>query len=134
MQITTATPNDIGLLSLHDRHIARGELALLVQRGRVYIAWEDDRLVGWLRYNLFWDNTPFMNMLYILDGHRGKGYGCALAEHWETQMKAEGFHTVMTSTASDEYAQHFYRRLGYTTVGGFTPPEEPYELILLKSI
>lgn len=134
MQITTATPNDIDLLSLHDRHIARDELALLVQHGRVYIAWEDDRLVGWLRYNLFWDNTPFMNMLYILDGHRGKGYGRALAEHWETQMKAEGFHTVMTSTASDEYAQHFYHRLGYTTVGGFTPPEEPYELILLKSI
>ena len=34
----------------------------------------------------------------------------------------------------DEYAQHFYRKLGYETIGGFTPFGDPYELILAKKI
>ena len=40
--------------------------------------YEDDKFVGWLRYNLFWDNTPFMNMLYLLDNERGKRNGSRL--------------------------------------------------------
>jgi ribosomal protein S18 acetylase RimI-like enzyme len=53
-------------------------------------------------------------------------------DHWETQMQHQGFHRVMTSTASDEYAQHFYQKLGYTAIGGFTPVGEVYELIFSK--
>ena len=41
--------------------------------------------------------------------------------HWEEEMRQLGYDSVMTSTASDEYAQHFYRKLGYETIGGFTP-------------
>jgi hypothetical protein len=40
----------------------------------------------------------------------------------------------MTSTASDEYAQHFYQKLGYTTIGGFTPFGDPYVLIFSKML
>lgn len=49
-------------------------------------------------------------------------------------MKQAGYETVMTSTQSDEYAQHFYRRLGYAAVGGFLPPGEAYELMLAKKL
>jgi ribosomal protein S18 acetylase RimI-like enzyme len=49
-------------------------------------------------------------------------------------MHRSGYHIVMTSTASDEYAQHFYRKLGYTAIGGFALPGDPYELILSKEL
>lgn len=88
---------------------------------RIYIVEAEDSIAGWLRYGLFWDNTPFMNMLYLLEEYRGKGLGSALVSHWERELLARGFSTVMTSTASDEYAQHFYHKLGYRAVGGFTP-------------
>ena len=101
---------------------------------RVYIAEEDTEFAGWLRYNLFWDNTPFMNMIYILEDYRGKGYGRQLVDFWEEQMKLLDYECVMTSTASDEYAQHFYVKLGYRTVGGFTFKDDPYEIILMKEI
>ena len=35
---------------------------------------------------------------------------------------------VMTSTRSDEEAQHFYRGLGYTDCGALLLPGEPLEL------
>lgn len=134
MKIRIAGPEDIPVLQQHDRHISPRELETSVRLGRVYVAEERGALAGWLRYNLFWDNTPFMNLLYVLEDRRGTGVGRALTEHWEGRMKQAGYEMVMTSTQSNEYAQHFYERLGYGAVGGFLPPGERYELILTKRL
>lgn len=134
MFITRAAEEHIPLLNRLDPHIAENELRALVSRRRVLIAEEGGEVIGWLRWNLFWDNTPFMNMLYVLEAARGKGIGRELTLHWEEEMRQLGYQTLMTSTASDEYAQHFYRKLGYETIGGFTPFGEAYELILAKKL
>ena len=133
MNIRIAEIKDMELLSA-DCHISRHELENSVKLKRVYIAEKKGVFAGWLRYNLFWDNTPFMNMLYILEDFRGKGYGRVLVENWEMDMLKLSFDTVMTSTASNEYAQHFYVKLGYKAIGGFTLFEEPLELIFAKKL
>ncbi len=134
MDIRIARSDDIPVLKHYDRHISERELDHSVRLARVYVAEEQGQFAGWLRYNLFWDNTPFMNLLYVLDGSRGKGYGGLLVRYWEGRMRNAGYQTVMTSTQSNEYAQHFYDRLGYTAIGGFLLPREPYELILAKKL
>lgn len=134
MKIRVATVNDLSVLCLNDRHVKEAELENILRLNRVYIAEEEGRFIGWLRYNLFWDNTPFMNMLYVLEDSRGKGVGQQLVEHWEDHMRDLGYETVMTSTSSHEYAQHFYVKLGYEAVGGFLPEGEPYEMILAKRL
>ena len=57
---------------------------------------------------------------------------------WEREMAALGHDMVMTSTQSDETAQHFYRKLGYRDSGGFTTDipghEQPLELIFIKGL
>ena len=126
--------DDITTLSQYDQHISSDELENLIRRRRVSILEEDGAFAGWLRWNLFWDNTPFLNLLFLLEPFRGKGYGRKMMDHWEITMRQAGYETIMTSTASDEYAQHFYQKLGYTTIGGFTPFEEPYELLLAKRL
>lgn len=132
MTIRTAVPDDLNTLQQHDGHISGQELNHLLSLGRVTVLEVDGHFAGWLRWNLFWDNTPFLNMLYLLEPYRGKGYGKALMNHWEKQMQHQGFDRVMTSTAADEYAQHFYQKLGYTAIGGFTPFGEAYELLFGK--
>lgn len=134
MNIRTAGPADLQALRAHDRHISPQELEHTVRLGRVYVAEEQGALAGWLRYGLFWGSIPFMDLLYVLDGHRSQGYGRQLVGYWEERMKQAGHEAVMTSTQSNEYAQHFYNRLGYEAVGGFLPPGEPYELILAKKL
>ena len=99
---------------------------------------EDEEPVGILRYNLFWDNTPFCTLLFIEAGFRGRGYGRKLMEHWEADMRRQGYGLLLTSTQADESAQHFYRKLGYRDCGGLVPAApgeaQPMELILLKPI
>lgn len=134
LNIRTATQNDIEALKQYDAHISLTELQNVVGLKRVYVVEDKGVFIGWLRYNLFWDNTPFMNMLFVLDGYRGRGIGRLLTEHWERDMKRLGYEAIMLSTPSDEYSQHFYIKLGYKTIGGFMCDGEPYEVILSKNL
>ncbi len=134
MEIVTAGLADLDGLKRLDRHISGEELTNVISLKRIYLARLGGNITGWLRYGLFWDNTPFMNMLYVLDGHRNSGIGTALVRHWESEMKKSGFERVMTSTASDEYAQHFYVDLGYRAVGGFIPDGAVFEVIFEKKL
>lgn len=75
-----------------------------------------------------------MNLLYILDEYQGKGLGRQLVAFWEDDMIRQGYEILMTSTQSNEYAQHFYFKLGYQAVGGFKIGEDFYEVIFSKCL
>lgn len=134
MDIRAAQNGDIAYLAKKDVHIRASELQNLIPLKRILLLEADGAPAGWLRYNLFWDNTPFMNLLQVEEPFRGRGFGKALVRFWEKQMAAQGFAGVMTSTQANENAQHFYRHLGYKTIGGFFPPGEEYELLFYKSL
>lgn len=121
-----------------DRHLPEAEFDGKVRDKRGYVLEEDGKPVGLLRYNLFWDNTPFCTLLFVDWAYQKKGYGRLLMEHWEADMKEKGYGMLLTSTQADEEAQHFYRKLGYKDCGGFVPTvpgyEQPMELFLEKAI
>ena len=121
-----------------DKHLSEQEFNNKVRDNRGYVLLDDNKPVGLLRYNLFWDNTPFCNLIYINNGCQGKGFGKLLIEYWENDMKSQGYGMLLTSTQVDESAQHFYRKLGYKDCGGFVIDikgyEQPMELFLVKSI
>lgn len=121
-----------------DAHMAESEFYKKVRDKQGYILLDDGVPKGILRYNLFWDNTPFCNMLYVDRSAQRKGYGRMLMEFWEKDMCAQGYRMLMTSTQVDETAQHFYRKLGYQDCGGLLINipgfEQPMELLLSKAI
>ena len=120
-----------------DRHLSEKEFARKIRDRMGYVLTLDGEPVGLLRWSLFWDSIPFCNMLYVEARHRQKGLGRSLASHWEKDMRTQGYDLILTSTQSDEAAQHFWRRLGYCDCGGLTLPfpghEQPLELILGKT-
>lgn len=132
--IRYANENDVEIISKYDKHISKEELENIIRLQRVIVMFEDNTFIGWLRYNLFWDNTPFMNMLYLLDNERGKGKGSQLVAFWENEMKNKKYEFVLTSTQSNEEAQFFYRKLGYIDSGSLLLPNEPLEIILYKNL
>ncbi len=134
MKIRLAESADIELLIQYDKHISRDEIGHAIQRGGIFIAEDNGQFAGWLRYGLFWDSIPFMNLLFILDGYRKKGFGRQLVSFWENEMKQYGYKVLMTSTQADEYAQHFYFKLGYEAIGGFRLDGDPYEVIFSKKL
>ncbi len=133
-EIRYATMADKALLHSKDSHIQENIWEDSIRNRHEIIMFVDGAFVGWLRYNLFWDEIPFMNMLYFLEAYRGKGYGTQMVQFWESEMARLGYDKVMTSSQSHECAQHFYRKLGYRDAGGFFPFCDDLEIIFTKRL
>ena len=66
-----------------DKHLPEQEFYNKISNKRGYILLEENIPIGLLRYNLFWDNTPFCTMLFVDWNHHGKGLQeNALWPHW----------------------------------------------------
>ncbi|MFZ2012823.1 MAG: GNAT family N-acetyltransferase [Nocardioides sp.] len=130
----TADAGDLVFLGEVDRHVTEQELARVVAAGRVLVAEEESTPIGLLRWGMFWDAVPFMNLLFVLPEHRSRGAGTLLVETWERAQAAAGHALVLTSTSAAEAAQHLYRRLGYVDSGSLLLPDEPTELVLRKPL
>ena len=132
--IRIAMNSEIDQLDKLEKHFAWEEIQKMVGEGKYYLAFNNNIIVGWLRYGLFWDHIPFMNKLFLVEEYRGKGIGTRLVKYWEAEMRILGHKSTMTSTQVDESAQHFYRKMGYLDIGGFTYPEQALELMMLKRL
>ena len=132
--VRVASVDDVVFLGANGRHVRGGTLADLVATGRILLAEEEGSAVGWLRWGLFWDEVPFMNMLFVLEPFRGRGWGDRLVKAWEAGLRADGHDYALTSTQSDEDAQHFYRKRGWVDCGALLLPGEPTEIVLRKDL
>lgn len=132
--VRSADTADVPVLVELDRHLEEAALADRVGAGRVLVVEVDAVVVGILQWGMFWDEIPFMNLLWLLPQWRGHGLGRLLVLEWEAQQLAAGLDLVLTSTVSTESAQHFYRKLGYVDSGTLLLPDEPFELILRKQL
>jgi hypothetical protein len=77
MSVTTrmASDSDLPFLREVDGHVSREVLANVVSRGRVLVAEVDGAAAGCLRWGLFWDAVPFMNLLFVVPECRGRRVG-----------------------------------------------------------
>jgi GNAT superfamily N-acetyltransferase len=136
---------DIGLaqaaeaeqLLSYDQHISAAMIADKIAQGQILVARLDGAtgpIVGLLRYNYFWDEIPFMNLLMVRSDLRGQAIGTHLVAAWEAAMRASGATWVLTSTLASERGQFLYRKLGYQDCGGLLLPNEPLEILLRKAL
>ncbi|GKX66413.1 GNAT family N-acetyltransferase [Inconstantimicrobium mannanitabidum] len=121
-----------------DKHLPNKEFEKKVRDKMGYIILEDEKPIGILRYNLFWDNTPFLTLIFIDWSYHKKGFGRKAMDFWEQEMKNSGYGMIMVSTQVDENAQHFYRKLGYKDCGCLVMDipqyEQPLEMFMVKAL
>ena len=135
MEIRLAVAKDKKKILKYDNHIHHNRVGECIYNGLVTVLCDGSEIVGVLRYNLFWQSIPFLDLLYLDEAYRGKGYGKQMMEEWEESMKYMGYDYVMLSTQEDEDAKYFYEKLGYRRIGAFLPPEQDAdEIMYLKEL
>lgn len=135
MEIRMAVMADKENLIKYDCHIHHSRLERCIDSKLVYVLYDDEKIVGVLRYNLFWQSIPFLDLLFIDEAYRSRGWGRKMMNAWEKSMSSLGYPYVMLSTQEDETASFFYEKLGYRRIGAFLPPEQDAdELIYLKEL
>ena len=135
MEIRLAAANDKEQILKYECHIRHDRVEACIDNGLVYVLCDGERILGVLRYNLFWQSIPFVDLLFIYEAYRGQGWGNKMMADWEEIMKRMGYHYVMLSTQEDETAKFFYEKIGYRRIGAFLPPEqEADEIVYLKEL
>ena len=127
--IRQATESDLPEIARYDAHIPAERLCACIRNAQVYVLYNADsgKVAGVLRYSLFWQTIPYMDLLFLNESVRRQGYGSRLTEVWEREMAGRGYRYVMTSTQADETAWIFYEKRGYRRAGGFFPPDQSEE-------
>ena len=74
----------------------------------VYVLCDEKKIVGVLRYSLFWQAIPFLDLLYIDENYQGKGYGRQLITYVLKKMKGEYVYVD-----ASPYALAIYEHLGF---------------------
>lgn len=65
MKFEYASEIDFKFILDNDRHFSKELIKTKLKNKEILIARDrDDKIIGWLRYSYFWDNIPFVNMLY----------------------------------------------------------------------
>lgn len=134
MKITFAKKEDFSFLDIIDLHISEIELMKAIKQKRIYMIYEENKFIGMLRYNLYLDNIPFINYIYIKPDYRNKKIGSKLLKKFENDMSKRGYLNVLTSIVYPMEAHSFFTKNNYKECGGFLIPSEPYETILYKTI
>ena len=130
MIIVRAKERDLPAIARLDCHIPPERLEACIREGMVYVLREraeNEAVMGVLRFSLFWQSIPFLDLIFLRPSCRRRGFGQEMMQVWEGEMLAQGYTDVMTSTQADEDAWQFYEKLGYRRVGGFFPPEQAAE-------
>ncbi len=135
MEIRLADSKDKQKVMKYDHHIPHNKVGECIRNQLVYVLCDEKKIVGVLRYSLFWQSIPFLDLLYIDEDYRGKGYGSQMMAYWESVMERMEYQYVMLSTQKDETAKYFYEKLGYHRIGAFLPPEQDAdEIMYLKEL
>lgn len=135
-RLRAASLEDAAVWKKFDRHLSQETFERKVCEEMVWILYIDDTPAGVLRWGLFWDTIPFLNLIFLDEQYRRIGLGRWAMNCWEKQMKQQGYGFIMVSTQVDEEAQHFYRKLGYRDMGAiamdFPGYQQPLEMFLGK--
>lgn len=64
-EIRYVTEADMKFWFTLDRHMSENELLLKIRDKRGYVICDGNKPVGIMRYNLFWDDLPFLKKYFL---------------------------------------------------------------------
>lgn len=134
MELSYATIDDVAELSEKDHHLSLELLTNKVIDHQVLIIKDEDKIVAWLRYGFFWDDVPFINLLFVEETYRRLRLGTEMVLFWERKMANSGYKQAMTSALASEDGQFFWRNLGYIDCGSLLFNGESTELFFSKKL
>lgn len=74
MEIRLAAAKDKKEILKYDCHIHHNKVGECIHNGLVDVLCEGEKVVGVLRWNLFWQSIPFLDLLFIDEAYRGQGW------------------------------------------------------------
>ena len=119
-----AGPDDVGAIQALERSLAAAphstELLLeAIAEAKVVLAEaEEQGVVGYVRWEHFWDCIPLCLTVLVKPEHRRRGVGRRLYQHIEAAFRQRGCTFWLSSTEeTNQVSQRFHESLGFRRIG-----------------
>jgi L-amino acid N-acyltransferase YncA len=111
-------------------------LSASIVAGRVAVALDGDQIVGYVRWQWFWDDIPYCVLARIKPSHHRRGVGRALYQYVEADLRGRGARFWLSSTEEqNERSLRFHRALGFRLIGALSDlGQEQRELFMRKDL
>jgi len=69
-----------------------------INDGMAFIARDKDDVCGFLIYNIWWGNCPFIELIKVRQPYQRQGVGTQLLNHAKQDLRLKGFKKLVSST------------------------------------
>ena len=92
-----------------------------ISEGKVAVAESSDGVVGYVRWDYFWDDIPLCLTVCVRPEHRRRGIGRRLYAHVEERFRQEGRSFWLSSTEeTNDVSIRFHEALGFRRIGALS--------------
>ena len=92
-----------------------------LQHQEYLVATDNNVLVAYLRFSLFWGTIPYLDLIWVEASRRRQGIGTALFQRWEQMMRDRNATVFMTSSElAEPEPQQWHLRNGFQPCGQLT--------------
>ena len=115
--IRSAATDDLHFV-MQDGCIPKELLEDKIAREEVILALCHGHRAGYARFDLFWSVIPWLTMMWVLEGYRGRGVAKAILCDVEATCREAGHSALYSSSDADNPdAQAWHRRVGFHECG-----------------
>lgn len=85
---------------------------------KIFIALENEKIIGYVTYHILWGNTPFIELLRVTSNYQRKGIGSKMFTALADKLKADGYNTLISSSEKiNEIGNEFHKKQGFQPIG-----------------
>ena len=118
IQIKFASNEDKQLILKHEDYLKEKRLSQILENNEIILAYDKERNIGYLRYQLFWTKLPYLTLIIVDKEYRKKGVGRSLLLFLEKHLRSLGFNRLLSSsTANESDPQAWHKKVGFKEVG-----------------
>ena len=104
--------------SLEQRETAPEIVRKAIDEGKLLVALDGDEVIGYVRWDNFWDQIPLCVLVRVTPAHQRRGAGRALYRALEERLRAAGRTFWLSSLEEDnERSRLFHESLGFRRIG-----------------
>ena len=121
-ELTVATEADIQDIYAFDNEFLHERLAECIKENRVFVLRSRGGIFGVMRYNLFLESLPCLDVLILDSAYIKKGYVQKMMDYWEFRMRELGYGYVMITMFADQVEVYGPEMFSYQKMGDFSLP------------
>jgi ribosomal protein S18 acetylase RimI-like enzyme len=118
IQIKFASKEEKQLILRFEDYLKEKRLTQILENNEIILAFDNERNIGYLRYQLFWTKLPYLALIIVDKRYRKKGVGRSLLSFLENHLRLLGFNRLLSSSTSNEpNPQAWHKKVGFREVG-----------------